>query len=125
MIFDTALFTQQTEITETVDELEARLGKVIERYEDYHPDCQRRLVAEESRSVRDRIRGAWRFMAGDYDQTYCSGLGYDTVHDWRFHYAADALRTASHHLVWAEVYAGLRSRESAFDVDPFRNQPAI
>lgn len=117
---DGMLFTGAETIEATIAAYEARLAAVRERYDAYHPDMHsRRYVADEYRSTSDRIRGARSFLAGEYDRTYCSGLGFGTLQDWQVHYADDALRTALHHLVWAEHYAGLRDRESARAEDPW------
>ena len=114
-----ALFTAEDHITAAITQYEARLTVVRERYDAYHPDCMRRYVSDEYRDTQSRIRGAQKFLAGDYDATYCSGLGWDTVEEWRAHYADDTLRAALHHLVWAEHYAGLHDRETAHATDPW------
>jgi len=114
--------TAEEHITSTIAQYEARLAAVRERYDAYHPEmASRRYVADEYRDTQARIRGAQKFLAGDYDATYCSGLGFATVEEWRAHYADDTLRAALHHLVWAEHYAGLIDRDSAFAADPWRN----
>ncbi len=116
---ETSLIDGAAHVTSVAEEYEARLGVVRERYQNYHPDVQRRYAADEWHAARDRIRGARAFLAGDYDRTYCSGLGYDTLEDWRVHYAADSLRSALHSIVWAEHYAGLYDRETARAADPW------
>jgi hypothetical protein len=118
-----ALFTAEEHITSSIAQYELRLVAVRERYDAYHPEMHcRRYVADEYRDTQARIRGAQKFLAGDYDATYCTGLGFDTVEAWRAHYADDTLRAALHHLVWAEHYAGLRDREAARSADPWNNR---
>ena len=117
---DTALFTGPEMVEATIGEYEARLARVRERYDAYHPEmASRRYVADEYRDTQARITGTRKFLAGDYDATYCSGLGFATVGEWRVHYADDTLRAALHHLLWAEHYAGLRDRESTRELDPW------
>ena len=119
---DTMLFDGADHVASVAEGYEERLAKVRERYDAYHPDCQRRYAADEYRDTQARIRGARKFLAGDYDATYCSGLGWDTVEAWRAHYADDTLRAALHHLVWAECYAGMIDRDAAKSVDPWNNR---
>jgi hypothetical protein len=114
------LFTNDDLFADRFAGLEGRLAQVRERYDTYHTDCSRRYVADESRSARDRLDGARKYLAGEYDRTYTSGLGFATVEDWRANYADDALQAAEHHLVWAEYYAGLRTRDDAQAADPYR-----
>jgi hypothetical protein len=117
-----ALFSGEDVVNGTIAAYEARMAAVRERYDAYHPDCTRRYVADEYRNVSDRIRGARAFLAGEYDRTYpgdSSHVSFGGLNGWRVHYADDAVRTALHHLVWAEHYAGLRDRESARSEDPF------
>ena len=58
---------------------------------------------------------------GEFDGTYAGPWGpYSDVQGYREHYADDTLRAALHHLVWAEHFAGLRDRDSAMSLDPWR-----
>ena len=117
---ETALIDGAAHVASIAEGYEARLAVVRERYAAYHPEMHcRRYVADEYRDTQARIRGARKFLAGDYDATYCTGLGFDTLEDWRTHYADDTLRAALHHLVWAEHYAGLYDRETARAADPW------
>lgn len=118
---DTMLFTGEETVTEIIARYEARLAVIQQAIAERHQHLQLRYATDESRQVRDRIRGARNFLAGEYDRTYCSGLGYATVQDWRIHYALDSLRTALHSLVWAEHYAGLRDRDATRELDPWNN----
>jgi hypothetical protein len=119
---ETALFTDEEHITTTIADYEARLARVRERYDAYHLDMHsRRYVGDEYRDTQSRIVGTRKFLAGDYDATYCSGLGFATVEKWRAHYADDTLRAALHHLLWAEHYAGLRDRDSTRAFDPWNS----
>jgi hypothetical protein len=119
---ETALIDGVAHVASIAEEYKTRLAAVRERITSYHPDCQYRYASDEYHQAAHRMRGAAEFLAGDYDRTYCSGLGYATVEDWRVHYAADALRTALHHIVWAEHYAGLTDRETASSADPWNNR---
>ena len=119
---ETAPFHGADLVTSIANEYKARLTAVLERYKAFHPDCQRRYAADEYHAACDRLRGAAAFLAGDYDGTYCSGLGYATVEDWRVHYANDSLRSALHSLIWAEHYAGLIDRDAAHAADPWNNR---
>ena len=116
------LFDGADHVASIAEEYKARLTVVLERYKAFHPDCQRRYAADEYHAACDRLRGAAAFLAGEYDRTYCSGLGYATVEDWRVHYAADSLRSALHSIVWAEHYAGMYDRETARAADPWNNR---
>jgi hypothetical protein len=120
---DTALFTGEELVNATISEYKQRLSVVKQRYDEYHPDmASRRYVADEYHATADRLRGAAGFLAGDYDGTYCSGLpGIDSLETYRVHYADDSLRAALHSLVWAECYAGLRTRDEAQAADPYRH----
>jgi hypothetical protein len=118
------LFTAEDHITSTIAGYEARMDVVRERYQSYHADVQRRYVSDEWHQVRNRIVGAQRFLAGEYDGTYpgdSSHVSFGGLHPWRAHYADDALRTALHHLIWAEHYAGLRDREATRELDPWNH----
>ncbi len=80
----------------------------------------RRWASDSLRDALTHIGHAETYMTGGYDRTYCSALA-PTIGEYRARYAADSLRSAQHNLVWAEHYAGLRSRESAAAADPFRS----
>jgi hypothetical protein len=116
------LFTGEETVTALIGEYEARLDTVQQAIAERHQHLQLRYAMDEQRATQDRIRGARNFLAGEYDRTYCSGLGYETVQDWRIHYALDSLRTALHDLVWAEHYAGLRDREATRELDPWNQR---
>ena len=122
---DNALFSGADVVNETLATLEARLKVVRERYDAYHPDmASRRYVADEYHDAARCIRGAKGWLAGDNDRSYAGphpSFG-TTLEDFRVHYANDSARTALHHLVWAEHYAGLRDRESARSLDPWNNR---
>jgi hypothetical protein len=119
----TMLFTGEETVTGLIAEYEGRLHAVRERIDAYHPDCSRRYATDEYHVTCDRIRGARNFLSGEYDSTYAgphASFG-STLLDFRVHYALDSLRAALHDLLWAEHYAGLRSRESARELDPWNN----
>jgi hypothetical protein len=117
-----ALFSGADVVTEAITAYEARLSAVRERYDAYHEDMvSRRYVADEYHDAARCIRGAKGWLAGDNDRSYAGAhpsFG-STLEDFRVHYADDSARTALHHLVWAEHYAGLRDRESARSDDPW------
>lgn len=117
------LFTAEEHITAVAEQYKARLALVKERYDAYHQDCQRRAAGDLYHDVARNLRAAQSWLAGDYDGTYAGphpSFG-TTLQDFRDHYADSSLRSALHHLVWAEHYAGLIDRESARAADPWNN----
>jgi hypothetical protein len=119
---DTALFTSEEHVNATIGEYKTRLAAVRQAVDEYHQHCQRRYATDEYHQTAARLRGAAGFLAGDYDGTYpgdYSHVSFGGLGNWRVHYADDSLRAALHHLVWAEHYAGLRTREDARAADPY------
>lgn len=84
-----------------------------------------RALSESLGQAARWIRAARRYLDGDYDGIYPGPHEplYTTLQGFREHYAADSLRDALHHLVWAERYAGTRDEESARTADPYRQPP--
>ena len=117
------LFTSEEHITATIGEYKNRLAAVKAAVDEYDQICQRRYATDEYHQVAARLRGAAGFLAGDYDTTYpgdYSHVSFGGLYPWRVHYADDSLRAALHSLVWAEHYAGLRTRDEAREADPWR-----
>ena len=118
---DTELISGEDQIREVIADYRTRLAKGRERYDAYHPDCQRRYFSDEHYNVERRMVSATKYITGEYDRTYAGphpSFG-ETLADFRLHYADDCLRDALHSLLWAEYYAGTRTRESARELDPF------
>ena len=105
---------------------EARLALVQARIGAYHDEMvNRRAAMDEADQLKRRIAGARNFLSGEYDRTYAGPWGpYTDIQGYREHYADDALGAALHHLLWAEHFAGMRTRESARELDPFNARRA-
>lgn len=96
-----------------------RLDAVRARIEDFTQECARRHATDAFHDTSSALRDIARWIAGDFDQSYASFL-HGTREEFRAKYAASNLDRALHYLAWAEHYAGLRSLESARDLDPWR-----
>ena len=121
---ETMLFDGADHVAEVAEEYKTRLTAVKARIDAYECDGGRRYATDEYHAAAQRLRGAAGWLAGDYDVSYAGphpSFG-STLQDFRVHYANDSLRTALHHIVWAESYAGLRDRESAISADPWNNR---
>lgn len=113
-----AMFGTDEHVRQVAAEYGTRLDLVLGRIREYHADCQRRYATDEYHDTARCIRQSAEWLAGDFDRTWAGQFG--SLANFRAHYADDALRGALHHLVWAEHYAGLVSRDQAFTLDPWR-----
>ena len=115
------LFAGRELVERTAAQYEARLTLVRARLDARHAEVVNwRAGMEESDQLKRRIAGARNFLSGEYDRTYAGPWGpYTDLQGYREHYADDALGAALHHLLWAEHFAGMRTRESARELDPF------
>jgi hypothetical protein len=99
-------------IKATADGYCERLAAVRERLDSYDVRVVSRCDATDGHHDAMRsIRASDAWLAGEYDGSYPGphpSFG-TTLDDFRQHYAADALRDALHHVVWAEHFAGLRT----------------
>lgn len=115
------LFSGADLITRRADEYKARLALVKARIDAYHEDCQRRAASDTYHDTARSLRAVASWLVGDYDGTYAGphpSFG-ESLQDFREHYGDNSLTGALHHLVWCEHYAGLRTVESARELDPW------
>ena len=112
-------------VTRDADEYKARLALVKARYDAYHREVtSRRSVSDLYHDTARGLRAVTSWLSGEYDRTYAGAhpsFGV-TLQDFREHYAADSLRGVLHHLLWCEAYAGIRSEDSARELDPWRKR---
>ena len=110
-------------MSKVIGDLLRRADACQERYNIYDARCSRRSTHDALVDVRRCLGAVDRWLAGENDQPVAwmsrasTQEGRDT---YRTHYAADSLVAAEHHILVAEFFAGLRDRDSAGDLDPWR-----
>lgn len=112
------MFATEDHIRGVASEYAARLEVVRERIDAYDCTNGRRYATDEWHDVRRCFADVQAWLAGNFDRSYAGQFG--SLEAFRAHYADSSLSAALHHLVWAEHFAGLTTRDEARAADPWR-----
>jgi hypothetical protein len=110
-------------MAEAMQDITARLAVCQERYDNYDPKCHRRATGDSMYEVRRNLGAVDGWLKGENDTPVAwlqAAAGQEGRDAYRAHYAADALVAATHYILIAEFFAGLRSEDEAYDNDPWR-----